>query len=185
MSETLTPIVVIALALLLWSVLSYNRFVSQQTLVQSSWSHIDVELQRRYDLIPNLVATVQGYADFERRTLEQLIEARSAAMALAPGSPAMRTAPEEALASRLHGVLALAEGYPELRSSANFLHLQQQLVTTEDRLSAARRFYNGNASAYNTRLRTAPSSLIARIFGFTAVEFFEADAAAAAAPRIS
>lgn len=184
MSDALTLLVATALALLLWSVLSYNRFVSQQTLVQSSWSHIDVELQRRYDLIPNLVATVRAYAAFESRTLEQLIAARTAAMALAPGSPAMRTAPEVALTSCLHGVLALAEGYPELRASTNFLHLQQQLVTTEDRLSAARRFYNGNVNAYNTRLRTAPSSLVARAFGFTPVEFFEAEDAAATAPRI-
>lgn len=184
MPDLPTLIVACVLAALLWSVLAYNRFVSQQTLVQSSWSHIDIELQRRYDLIPNLVATVQGYADFERGLLEDLVAARSAAMAMAPSSPGMRTAPEEALATRLHGVLALAEGYPELKASAHFLHLQHQLVTTEDRLSAARRFYNGNVSAYNTRLRTAPSSIIGRAFGFTAVEFFEADEAAAGAPRV-
>lgn len=183
MSDVLTLTVACMLAALLWSIASYNRFVSQQTLVQSSWSHIDIELQRRYDLIPNLVATVQGYADFERSALEDLVHARGAAMALAPSTPGVRTAPEEALAARLHGVLALAEGYPELKSSTNFLHLQQQLVTTEDRLGAARRFYNGNVSVYNTRLRTAPSSIVGNVFGFTPAEFFEADEAAAGAPQ--
>lgn len=183
MPDLPTVIVACALVVLLWSVLAYNRFVSQQTLVQSSWSHIDVELQRRYDLIPNLVATVQGFADFERSTLEDLVAARSGAMAMAPASPRLRTAPEETLAARLHGVLALAEGYPELKSSTNFLHLQQELVTTEDRLGAARRFYNGNVNAYNTRLRTAPASIVASVFGFAAAEFFEADPAAADVPR--
>lgn len=185
MSNLFTAVAVIALFVLMWSLLSYNRFVSQRTLVQSSWSQVDVELQRRYDLIPNLVSTAKGYADFERSTLESLTAARNTAVGAAAASPAARRGPEDALAGAVRSLLAVAEAYPDLKASVNFLQVQEELTRTEDRLSAARRFYNGNVSSYNTRILTAPSSIVANLFGFTAAEFFEADGAARTAPSVT
>ena len=184
MPNLLSTAASIGLVLLLWFVISYNRFVSQRTLIRASWSQVDVELQRRYDLIPNLVNAAKGYADFERSTLEALTAARTAAVGVASGSPAARRDPEAALTGAVRSLLAVAEAYPELKASGNFLQLQAELTRTEDRLSAARRFYNGNVLAYNTRTLTAPSSIVASLFDFTAAEFFEADVSARTAPTV-
>ena len=168
--------------LLLCLLVMYNRFVRQRTLVDESWHGIDVELTRRHDLIPNLVATVQGYAAHEREVLESLTSAREAARTHEGEGPAGREGLEEAVGRSLARVLARAEAYPDLKASANFLELQAELTNTEDRIAAARRFYNGNVRAYNTRVRTFPSNLVAASFGFEAREFFEITDHAVAAP---
>ena len=161
---------------------SYNRFVQQTTLVEESWSQVDVELQRRHDLIPNLVETVKGYAAHERSVLERVTAARTAAEQHRRESPPQRRPYEEELGGALTGLMAVAEGYPELRASISFLQLQRELTNTEDRIAAGRRFYNGNVRALNTRVGTVPSNLVAQMFGFTRKEFFELSDPAAAAP---
>lgn len=163
------PIAVLGIA---W-IAMYNRFVRQATLVRESWSGIDVELTRRHELIPNLVATVQGYAAHEREVLDRLVTAREAATAHKADTPARRQGYEDSLGGALGTVLARAEAYPDLKASANFLALQDELTNTEDRIAASRRFYNGNVRAYNTRLSTFPSNLVGSMSGFEAADFFE------------
>jgi LemA protein len=162
-------------------VVSYNRFVRQRNLVEESWRQVDVELRRRYDLIPNLVETVKGYAAHERAVFEAVTAARAAAEQPA----ASRTAQgqdETALTQSLRGLLAVAEGYPQLKADQGFRDLQAQLAETEDRIAAGRRFYNANVRAYDTRIGAFPSSLIAGAFHFGKAEYFEADEAAVRAP---
>ncbi len=175
--------VVVLLALSV--VVSYNRFVRQRNLVQESWRQVDVELKRRHDLIPNLVETVKGYAAQERTVLTAVTEARGAAVqtmqAAATGVAAQAQA-ETALGRALGGLFAVAENYPDLKSSQNFLALQQQLAETEDRIAAGRRFYNGNVRALNTRVEAFPSSIIASLFNFTKAEYFELEDPAERAP---
>ena len=166
-------------------VASYNRFVRQRNLVQESWRQVDVELNRRHDLIPNLVETVKGYATQERTVLQSVTEARTAAVqtlqAQNAGVAAQAQA-ENTLGRALNGLFAVAENYPDLKSSQNFLALQQQLAETEDRIAAGRRFYNGNVRALNTRVEAFPSSVIAGMFGFTKADYFEVDDPAVRAP---
>jgi LemA protein len=163
-------VVVLALGI----VVSYNRFVAQRNLVQESWRQVDVELKRRHDLIPNLVETVKGYATHERETLDAVTRARAAAAT--PGSsPAEQAQQEGVLAKALGRLFAVAEAYPELEASANFLQLQQELTETEDRIAAGRRFYNGNVRALNTRVESFPSNLVAGTFGFRKAEYFEVE----------
>jgi LemA protein len=159
--------------LLLTIVFSYNRFVRQRTLVDESWGGIDVELTRRHDLIPNLVETVQGYAAHERDVLELLVRAREEAAAHRDDRPHNREGFEDTVTRALQSVLARVEAYPDLKASTNFLSLQRELTLTEDRIAAARRFYNGNVRAYNTRVGTFPSNLVAAVFRFRARDFFE------------
>lgn len=163
-------------------VVMYNRFVRQRTLVDESWGGIDVELTRRHELIPNLVETVRGYAAHEQRVLADLVAAREAATAHAHDHPAERQSYEDTLGGALTQVLVRAEAYPDLKASANFLQLQRELTNTEDRIAASRRFYNGNVRAYNTRVRTFPSNVVAAGFGFDAREFFELRDQAVALP---
>lgn len=154
-------------------VVMYNRFVRQVALVEQSWSGIDVELTRRHELIPNLVEAVRGYAAHERELLDVLVRAREDATAHAGDRPAARGSYEDRVGSALGRVLARAEAYPDLRASEVFLALQDDLALTEDRIAAARRFYNGNVAALNTRVRTVPSNLVAAAFGFRERDFFE------------
>jgi LemA protein len=163
----------VVLLLLLTLVVMYNRFVRQRTLIDESWGQTDVELTRRHELIPNLVRTVQGYADHERALLETLTRAREAAAAHRADSPRTREQYEEALGGAVTDVLVRAEAYPDLKASENFLQLQDELTNTEDRIAAARRFYNGNVRAYNTRVATFPSNLVAAAFHFSPRQFFE------------
>lgn len=162
-----------ALAVLVVAVIaSYNRFVRQRNLIEESWKQVDVELRRRYDLIPNLVETVKGYASHERQVLEAVVAAR--AKATAPSaSVADQAADEAALTASLRGLLAVAEAYPQLKADSQFTALQAQLAETEDRIAAGRRFYNSNVRAYNTRVETFPSSIVAGVFGFSRTEYFE------------
>jgi LemA protein len=179
----------IVLLLLISMVVSYNRFVTQRNLVRESWRQIDVELQRRYDLIPNLIETVKGYAAHERGVLQAVTEARANAQRVhAAGggpTPAQQAVAEGALTGALSRLLVTAEAYPDLRANQNFLLLQQQLVETEDRIAAGRRFYNGNVRALNTRVESFPSNLIAGAFKFHAEEYFEVnDPTVRATPRV-
>ncbi|HZD18212.1 MAG TPA: LemA family protein [Actinomycetota bacterium] len=176
---------VVALIVIL-GVVSYNRFISQRQLIKDAWANIDTELRRRYDLIPNLVETVRGYASHERAVFENVTKARAAATA-ATGSPAEQAAAEGPLVAALRQLLAVAENYPDLKANQNFLALQQELANTEDRLQTARRFYNANVRDYNQRVGQFPSMLIARSFGFREEEFFEIEEALreAGAPQVS
>jgi len=162
--------------LLLWGVVSYNRFVSQKNLIRDAFANIDTELRRRYDLIPNLVETVRGYAAHEKETLENVTRARAAAAA-ATGSPAAQSAAEGPFVAALRQLFAVAENYPQLRANENFLALQQELAVTEDRIQTSRRFYNANVRDYNRRVQSVPSNIIAKMFTFTEEEFFEIEEA--------
>jgi LemA protein len=178
-------VIAVVVLLALAVVTSYNRFVRQRNLVQESWRQVDVELNRRHDLIPNLVETVKGYATQERTVLQAVTEARTAAVTAAQSARsgvAAQAQAENALGRALGGLFAVAENYPDLKSSQNFLALQQQLAETEDRIAAGRRFYNGNVRALNTRVEAFPSSVIASMFGFTKADYFEVDDPAVRAP---
>lgn len=153
-------------------IISYNRFVTQKNLIRDAWANIDTELRRRYDLIPNLVETVKGYATHEREVFEEVTRARAAA-AGATGSPAQQAAAEGPFMAALGRLFAVAEAYPDLKANQNFLALQTELSNTEDRLQTARRFYNANVRTFNTRLQAFPSSIIAGMFHFEPAEFFE------------
>jgi len=155
----------------------YNGLVRARTACDKSWSDIDTELRRRYDLIPNLVETVKGYAAHERETIERVIQARNVAMAN-HGSPTSQAKDENVLVGALRQVFAVAEGYPDLKASRNFLQLQDELANTEDRIQRARRFYNANVRDLNNRIGVFPSNLIAGAFAFAPREFFEIDNAA-------
>lgn len=164
--------------------LSYNRFVGQRNLIRDSWANIDTELRRRYDLIPNLVSTVKGYAAHEREILEEVTRARASAAA-ATGAPADQAQQENVLVRALRQLFAVVENYPQLKASENFLALQRELTNTEDRIQAARRFYNANVRDYNRRVQSIPSNIIARLFKFRDAQFFEVEEAirAGGAPR--
>ena len=175
-------IVIVALG----AVVSYNRFVSQKQMIKDAWANIDTELRRRYDLIPNLVETVKGYASHEREVFENVTKARAAATA-ATGSPAEQAAAEGPFVAAMRQLFAVAENYPELKANQNFLALQQELANTEDRLQTARRFYNSNVRDFNRRVQAFPSSLIANSFHFEAAEFFEVEESIreAGAPQVN
>ncbi len=167
---------IIALVILVWGALNYNLLVRVRQQVGESWSNIDTELKRRYDLIPNLVETVKGYAAHERETLAAVVEARERARN-STGSPATQAEDEKKLVGTVQKLLAVAEGYPELKASGNFLALQEELANTEDRIQAARRFYNANVRDLNTRIEVFPSNIIASLFNFHPAEFFEVESA--------
>jgi LemA protein len=162
-------------------VLSYNRFVTQRASIDATWAGIDVELQRRHDLVPNLVRTVRGYADHEQRVLTAVTEARARAVAaIDPSVPVRDQArAEDALTEGLTSLLAITEAFPDLKADANFRDLQRQLVETEDRIAASRRLYNLEVAAYERRRQAVPSNLVANAFGFEARALFEIQDAAA------
>lgn len=186
----LIVLVVVALAVVGWGVSAYNGFVKSRNLIQESWRQIDVELNRRYDLIPNLVETVRGYAAHERNTLEQITALRNQARALAgqnSGQPSeQRAAVESELTQAVHNLLVSVEAYPDLKSNTNFLELQRELTDTEDRIAAARRFYNANVRDYNTRVESVPSNIIAGFAKFEKATYFEVnDPAVRQAPGVN
>jgi len=168
----------------IWVVATYNGFVKLRNIVEESWRQIDVELHRRYDLIPNLVETVKGYAAHERQTFENVTAARAAAVT--PGSgPAEQAVQENMLTAALRQLLAVAEAYPDLKANQNFLELQNSLTETEDRIAAGRRFYNANVRNFNTKVETFPPNVVAKMFSFTRREYFEAeDPTVRAAPEV-
>lgn len=152
-------------------VMIYNGLVTFRMRVKEAWSDIDIQLKRRFDLIPNLVNTVKGSTNFESSTLEKVIAARSAAMNAK--TPAQIGEADVALRGALNGFFALAESYPDLKSNQNFITLQEELSDTENKIQAARRFYNSVVTDYNTKIQTVPSNIFAGMFGFKEAEFFE------------
>jgi len=169
--------------ILLYVIMAYNGLVTLRNRVKEAWSDIDVQLKRRYDLIPNLVETVKGYASHEKETFDKVIQARSKAMS-AQGLKEKGDA-ENALSGTLKSLFALSENYPDLKASVNFLELQKELTDTEDKIQAARRFYNGNVLDLNTKLELFPTNMIAGMFGFKVSEFFNAEEGEKALPRVS
>ena len=169
-------ICLVVVILIVWGLLTYNRLVRQRNQVRASWAQIDVQLKRRYDLIPNLVETVKGYAAHERGTLEAVVAARSGAVNAAEqgANPAQRAEAENMLTQTLGRLFALAENYPNLKANENFLSLQTELSGTEDRIAYARQFYNSAVQTYNTSTQSIPTNIIAGIGGFRARDLFEA-----------
>lgn len=163
----------IILAILVILIILYNSLVRARNQVDEAWSDINVQLKRRYDLIPNLVETVKGYAAHESGVFEKVTAARSAAMSA--GGLDDKLAKENALSGTLKSLFAVAEAYPDLKANQNFLQLQGDLTDTEDKIQAARRFYNGNVRDYNTKIQTFPSNIFASMFGFTKKDFFGID----------
>jgi LemA protein len=166
------PLIIIVL-LIGAAIAIYNSLVQSRNRVDEAWSDIEVQLKRRYDLIPNLVSTVKGYAKHEEGVFTKVTDARAAAMA-AP-TPGQKLAAENQLSQTIRSLFAVAENYPELKANQNFLSLQSDLTDTEDKIQAARRFYNGNVRDYNTKLQTFPQNLFAGMLGFTAKTFFDID----------
>jgi len=178
---TLTQIILIVVAVIvLWIILTYNRLITLRNRAKEAWSDIDVQLKRRYDLIPNLVETVKGYAAHERGVFEKVTEARTRAM----GARSMKEKgeAENMLSSTLKSLFAVAENYPDLKASTNFLELQRELRDTEDKIQAARRFYNTNVRDLNIKIESFPANTVANIFRFAKMDFFEIEEAAAREP---
>jgi LemA protein len=155
----------------LWLILAFNRFVVLRNRAKEAWADIDVQLKRRYNLIPNLVETVKGYATHERGVFENVTKARS--RAIEAGSVEEQAKAENALSSTLKSLFAVAENYPDLKASNNFMELQRELRDTEDKIQAARRFYNTNVRDLNIRVEVFPASIIAKMFKFKKMDFFE------------
>jgi len=178
-------VLVIIVIVGIWAIATYNGFVRLRNLVQEAWRQIDVELNRRHDLIPNLVETVKGYAAHERGVFDEVTRARAAAVG-GPASPAAAAQQENALTQALGHLFAVAENYPVLRASENFQQLQAELANTEDRIAAGRRFYNANVRTLNTKVETFPANMIASMFGFARAEYFETeDLDVRAVPNVS
>lgn len=165
----------IIVLLALWLIATFNSLIKWKNRVEESWADIDVQLKRRYDLIPNLVETVKGYATHEKELFEKVTAARAAAMSA--GTLADKSAKENMLSDTLKSLFAVAENYPTLKASENFGKLQDELADTENKIQAARRFYNGNVRDFNTMLQTFPTNLIGSALGFKAREFFGASSA--------
>lgn len=166
-----------------WLVMTYNGLITLKNKTDEAWSDIDVQLKRRYDLIPNLVSTVKGYAAHEAGTFEKVTAARTAAMAAS--GPHDKAVAENMLSGALKSIFALSEAYPDLKANQNFLKLQEDLADTEDKVQASRRFYNGNVRDFNTRLQVFPTNLVASVLGFVKREFFEIGSEAEkAAPQV-
>ena len=171
----------VLLVILIWVAGTYNALVRVRNACDESWSSIDTELRRRYDLIPNLVETVKGYATHERDTLENVIKARNVAYAN-HGSPQSQAKDENVLVGALRQLFAVAEQYPDLKANTNFLELQRELANTEDRIQRSRRFYTANVRDLNNRVQVFPSNVIAGMFAFGTREYFEIEDAAAREP---
>jgi LemA protein len=168
-------VVAVIVILVVAFIASYNKFARQRNTIEESWRQIDVELQRRHDLIGNLVEVTKAAAKFEQQTLTKVIEARTQAVSAHGAGPAAQGQAEQALNGALSNFFAVAEQYPNLKANQDFIYLQEQMVETEDRIAAGRRFYNGNVRAYNTRFDTFPSSMIANFGKFEKKEYYEVD----------
>jgi LemA protein len=181
MTRVLVPVVIVALVVLvllaLFLVVLYNRLIDLRNRVESAWAQIDVQLRRRYDLIPNLVETVKGYAAHEQETLERVVAARQ--RGIAADTVPQQAEAENQIAGALRQLFALSEAYPQLRANENFLSLQEELATTESRIAYARQFYNDAVVRYNTRLETIPEVVLAKALGLRSREYFEVQGEAA------
>ena len=193
MGTAITVIIVILVILVILALIgmsAYNGFVKSRNVIQESWRQIDVELNRRYELIPNLVETVRAYAAHERNTLEDITRLRSQAQQLSQSEGALpsqqRAEVEEALSGAVRNLIVSVEAYPDLKSNTNFLELQRQLAETEDRIANGRRYYNANVRVYNTKVESVPTNLIANMFKFEKATYFEVnDPAVRQAPSVS
>lgn len=167
----------------------YNSFVRQRNVIQESWRQVDVELNRRYELLPNLIETVRAYAAHERNTLEEITQLRTRAVQMSQGTGTeadpQRAAVEQELTGAVRNLMVSVEAYPELRSNENFLELQRQLAETEDRIAAGRRFYNANVRAYNTKVESVPSNMVANMFHFEKATYFEVNDAVRRSPEVN
>ena len=168
-------LIAIGIVVIIWVIAVYNGFVMLRYRVKESWSDIEVQLKRRYDLIPNLIETVKGYMAHERGVFEKVTQARTAAMGAQTAGEHAKT--ENMLSGALKSLFAVAENYPELKANTNFLELQRELSDTENKIQAARRFYNSNVMAQNTAVDSFPSNVIAQLFRFGHEEFFDLDEA--------
>jgi LemA protein len=178
----LIVIVVVVVLLLLYVIATYNGLVKLRNRVENAWAQIDVQLKRRLDLVPNLVETVKGYAAHERQTLDAVIQARNAGVA-AQG-PQQEAEASNMLTGALRQLFALSEAYPDLKANQNFLSLQEELTSTEDRIAYSRQFYNDSVLKYDNKLETIPSNVIARMFNFAPREYFKAEEGATEVPRV-
>lgn len=178
--------IIVVVILVIWFVGQYNGLVGLRNQVKNAWAQIDVQLKRRHDLIPNLVETVKGYAAHERQTLEAVVAARGAAVAATGKGVAAQAEAENVLTGALSRLLAVVEAYPNLKANENFLALQEELTSTENKISFSRQYYNDNVLRYNNKIQMFPSSVIAGMTGFKAGEFFEtSNPAEREAPKVS
>lgn len=171
-------VLIVVIVLLGWLWMVYNGLIRSRNRTDEALSDITVQMKRRFDLIPNLLESVKGYAAHEKTVLEDVTKARTAAMSVAPGDLKNAAAADNQLSSTLKSLFAVAENYPDLKANQNFLQLQQELVDTEDKIQASRRFYNGNVRDFNTKLQVFPTNMIANTLGFKARTFFDVDNAA-------
>src|SRR3989339_2195122 len=183
MNTLLLIILAAVVVTILWFIAVYNDLIRLKNRTDEAWSDIDVQLKRRYDLIPNLVNTVKGYAGHEEHVFSQVAEARSAAMSAK--TPAEHAQAENALSQTLKSLFAVAEAYPQLRAVESFLDLQSNLRDAEDKIQASRRFYNGMVRDYNTAVQQFPSSLLANLFSFAKRDFYDAPDIAYETPAVS
>jgi len=174
MTTSIIVLLVVVIICAMYIALTYNKFVTLRNATKEAWSDIEIQLKRRYDLIPNLINTVKGYMQHESGTLEKVVQARSAAMN-STGQMKEMSQNESALSSTLKSIFALAENYPDLKANTNFLELQRELRDTEDKIQASRRFYNGNVLVLNTKIEQFPSNIVASMFNFEKKDFFELD----------
>lgn len=186
--ELMTILLIVAAVVVVWGIWAYNRFVSLTQRAMEAWADIDVQLKRRYDLIPNLIESVKGYASHERGTLDSVTEARAKATQvhvdpsnITPEQIQAMAAAEGALTNSLGKLLAIAENYPDLKANENFVELQRELTDTENKIQASRRFYNGNVRDLGIALQSFPSNLIGNMFNFKEREYFELGEGEAAA----
>ncbi len=179
-------IVGVVVILIILFIATYNRLVRLRNQVKNAWAQIDVQLKRRHDLIPNLIETVKGYMKHERETLEAITKARNLAQQAASSGPSARAKAETELSSALAGLLAVVENYPDLKANQNFLALQEELTSTENKISFSRQYYNDSVLSYNNRTQMFPSNVVASMTGFKASEFFEVSVAGEReAPKVS
>jgi len=171
------------LALVVFSIFIYNSLVQRRNQVKNAWAQIDVQLKRRLELIPNLVETVKGYANFEQKTLQDVVAARNTSIA-APATAIGQAQADNALSGALRQLFALSEAYPDLKANASFLNLQEELSNTESRIAYARQFYNDAVLAYNNSVHSFPGALLAKLMKFVDNDFFEASEAERTVPRV-
>ena len=174
-------VVLVVLAVIVF-IVQYNGLVRLRNRIDNAWSQIDVQLQRRHDLIPNLVETVKGYASHEKETLERVVQARN--QALQAQGPAAQGQAENVLTGALRQLFALSEAYPDLKANQNFLNLQEELTSTEDRVAYARQFYNDSVLKYNNKIQAIPSNVIAGMFNFNEREYFEGEEGSREVPNV-
>ena len=177
-------IIVIVLLIVIVFVAGYNGLVRLRNRIDSAWSQIGVQLERRHDLIPNLIETVKGYAAHEKSTLEGVVQARNQAIQAKDAGPEQQAAAENVLTGALKSLFALAEAYPDLKANQSFLALQEELTSTEDRIAYARQFYNDSVMKYDNKIQSIPSNIIAGMFNFKPREYFQAEQGATEVPKV-